>query len=145
MNKKQVLQSLSDQGIGFRLEDGGSKVVITHTTAAFKPYQLQRINLIDFYKKHLVTRTKKPLNIPVRVYPTDIGEYADFLQERCRTSMDALEERQRERREYRLESIKEVEEKARELWSYDPDDDADAKEVKQEYEARLDFLRKKLP
>lgn len=143
MKQKEVLAALDDCGLSFRIE--GSKIVVT---SAFKPYKLLPVRVDDFYKKHLVTRGPTPKKEYIRKYPLERGEYADFLQERARKSLDALEERQLDEREAKRESKRNVEEVALEKWAtYDDDSEfgMEQRDRKEAYENRIEQLRKLLP
>jgi len=143
MKQKEVLAMLDECGLSFRLE--GNTIVVT---SAFKPYKLLPVRIDDFYKKHLVTRGPTPKKEYVRKYPLDRGEYADFLQERARKSLEDLEERQADEREAKRESKKNVEEVAFERFStYDDDSEAglERRDRRAAYEERLEQLRKLLP
>ncbi len=143
MNRKQLISALQDSGIGFEVSASGIK--ITHVLADYKPYKLMPIRITDWAKKKLENRSKKPIKPSMRPYPQDEASYVDFLHDRCQESLEAIENRYAERREARLEGIKELERVAHEKWDYDPDKDEELQESRREYEARLESHRRRLP
>ena len=142
MNQKQVLAAIDECDLSFRLD--GNRIIVT---SAFKPYDLMRVRINDFYGKNLMPfRPEKHRRAKYfRRYPTDIGEYADYLQERAQKSSQAIQERLEAKREARRESIRNVNETAREKWTKTQDDIDDENDAREAYEQRLEDLRKLLP
>lgn len=142
MSRLRELAEIAEaHGIGFQIESGD--MVLSYTYNHFEPYKLQPVNIEDFYRKHLDNRPMKPVKPNQRVFPEDRGEYQDYLEEQMRDTWQALEERQQERHEARLEGIRECHRSAEEKWA--PRDPKEVREEQAEYREKLLTAQRRLP
>lgn len=141
MSLREIAAIAEANGLGFTVERGS--IVIAYTFNRFQPYKLQPVNIEDWYRKHLDNRSMKPIKPQARVFPTDPGEYRDYLEEQMRNSVEDLEARQQEREEARRQGIRDCHESAEEKWR--PRDRKAEREENREYLEKLEAAQHRLP